>query len=154
MNLNLMRFIGAVVLVAPWATLIGRTDRVAPEDQPALMIMFVLAGIFCGYWVLRVAFADPDRPIGLLVLVYTAFISEFLGGFAYTYWHLGGSNGCFSEALSKVDAIYFTITTFTTTGFGDLRVSGDACRGVVIAQMVVGFIIVSIGIATAISRRK
>lgn len=146
--------LGAVVLILdPWMFLAGRSERISPSgEQTSLLVLSVIAAVWFAYWVLKTAFGESDRPLDVIVLYYTGLVSQFLGTFAFAYWHLGSANGCFGEALSKVDATYFTITTFTTTGFGDLHVEGDVCRGVVIAQMVVGFVIISIGIATAIGR--
>ena len=42
----------------------------------------------------------------------------------------------FSEPLSKTDALYFTISTFATVGFGDITPVSQLARAVVSVQMV------------------
>jgi hypothetical protein len=41
--------------------------------------------------------------------------------FAATYYMMGvTSPGWFSESISKLDSLYFTVTVFATVGFGDI----------------------------------
>lgn len=42
----------------------------------------------------------------------------------------------FSEPLSKVDALYFTISTFATVGFGDITPANQLARAIVSVQMI------------------
>ena len=55
-------------------------------------------------------------------------------------------------ALTKTSSLYFTTTTFTTTGFGDIHAVSASCQSVVTVQMFSGFIIISVIIATLIAR--
>ncbi|WP_434993959.1 ion channel [Arthrobacter sp. Ld5] len=41
----------------------------------------------------------------------------------------------FSEPLSRVDAMYFTTSTFATVGFGDITARSDLARGLLTVQM-------------------
>ncbi|MHA7238452.1 potassium channel family protein [Arthrobacter sp. TMS1-12-1] len=41
----------------------------------------------------------------------------------------------FSEPLSRIDALYFTTTTFATVGFGDITPRTDLARAVLAVQM-------------------
>lgn len=42
----------------------------------------------------------------------------------------------FSEVLAKTDALYFTVTTLATVGYGDISPSSDLARIVAMTQMV------------------
>jgi Ion channel len=57
-----------------------------------------------------------------------------------------GAAGDFSQPLTRTDALYFTVTTFSTTGFGDITAKTQVARLVVTGQMVADLIIIGIGI--------
>jgi hypothetical protein len=58
-------------------------------------------------------------------------------GFAYTYLAISHSHrGAFSERLGHVGAVYFTLSTITTVGFGDIAARTNSSRLVVIAQFI------------------
>ncbi|MCA1703041.1 MAG: hypothetical protein LC808_07115 [Actinobacteria bacterium] len=49
-----------------------------------------------------------------------------------SYWSLSAQpRGCMTDSLTKIDALYFTLTTLTTTGFGDIQPYTQVCRGLV-----------------------
>jgi hypothetical protein len=53
--------------------------------------------------------------------------------------------GNFGQKLTHTDALYFTVTVFTTVGFGDVTAKSDGTRLLVTAQMVADLIILGIG---------
>src|SRR5581483_6632381 len=66
-----------------------------------------------------------------------------VAGFAYTYLSMShGSPRAFSEPLDHVGAIYFTLTTITTVGFGDIVARTDSSRLVVMAQFIFDVILI------------
>lgn len=52
------------------------------------------------------------------------------------------SAGSFGGPLTHTDALYFTITVFTTVGFGDITARTEAARLAVIGQMIADVIII------------
>ena len=52
----------------------------------------------------------------------------------------------FTEPLSRSDALYFTITVFSTVGFGDITPQGETARLVVAAQMLLDLVVLGLGI--------
>jgi voltage-gated potassium channel len=48
----------------------------------------------------------------------------------------------FSEELSRIDALYFTVTTLGTVGFGDITATAQATRLVVTIQMMVDLVLI------------
>jgi hypothetical protein len=52
----------------------------------------------------------------------------------------------FTEPLDKSNAIYFTVTTLSTTGFGDIAANSPTTRWVVTVQMLFDLIAV-VGLA-------
>ena len=64
-------------------------------------------------------------------------ITLFLVLFAATYFRWSeGAPTAFSEHLTRVDALYFTVTVFATVGFGDITALSPGARIVVTLQMV------------------
>jgi voltage-gated potassium channel len=56
--------------------------------------------------------------------------------FASTYYVMErASAASFTQPLTKTDALYFTVTVFSTVGFGDISPKSEAARVVLIVQM-------------------
>jgi voltage-gated potassium channel len=51
----------------------------------------------------------------------------------------------FGERLTHTDALYFTVTVFTTVGFGDITAKSEGARLLVTGQMVVDLVVLGIG---------
>ena len=65
------------------------------------------------------------------------------GFFSWVYsYHLGGSQGWFTKDLKLFDAVYFSVITFTTLGFGDVtpNLGNPIAQGWVMAEVVLGYI--------------
>ena len=76
-------------------------------------------------------------------------IPLFLLLFASTYVVMAAiSAGNFSEPLTRTDALYFTVTVFSTVGFGDITAKTEAARLVVTGQMIAD--LVTIGLAVKV----
>lgn len=54
--------------------------------------------------------------------------------------------GSFSEPLTRTDALYFTLTTFTTVGYGDITARSETGRVAVMCQMVCGLLLVGVAL--------
>jgi hypothetical protein len=93
-------------------------------------------------WQIREILRSPfpgARAIGALGVS----VSLFLIVFATTYVLLSHNDpSMFSERLSRLDAMYFTVTVFATVGFGDITAVSQAARAVAMAQMVGDLILV------------
>jgi hypothetical protein len=48
----------------------------------------------------------------------------------------------FAVVLTRLDALYFSVTVFSTVGFGDITAHSELARAVVTVQMIVDFIFV------------
>ena len=101
--------------------------RRAPFD-PMLLAALVAWEL---YRTLHDPYPEVRAAVALMVLVVAVVVL-----FALIYASMSmGDPGAFSEVLTKEDAIYFTVTTLSTTGFGDITGVSRAARWVVTAQM-------------------
>ncbi len=82
----------------------------------------------------------------------------FLLLFASTYVVMAAmSAGNFGGRLTHTDGLYFTVTVFSTVGFGDITAKTQAARLVVTGQMIADLIVLGLAIKTivgAVSRAR
>jgi voltage-gated potassium channel len=65
--------------------------------------------------------------------------------FAATYWIVAAQQpDAFTEPLNRTDGLYFTITVFSTVGFGDISPVSQLARILVSIQMIVGLVTVGL----------
>ena len=71
----------------------------------------------------------------------------FLLLFASTYFVLErNSAASFTQPLTRTDALYFTVTVFTTVGFGDITAKSETARVVLIVQMLADLAVLGAGV--------
>jgi hypothetical protein len=150
---------GLFVASCPWILLAVNRGVGTPTTTYTVAAFFIGTSLWSiGLLILRPAWEGVHPVHGVRVRTWAvggllSAASSILGSFALVYWHLSVRDSrCFVESLSKVDAIYFTLTTFSTTGFGDIFPQTAVCRAVVSAQMIVGIVLVTVVAAVAIAR--
>jgi Ion channel len=91
------------------------------------------------------------RAVGALATSVPLFLMLFAG----TYFVMGTiSAGTFSQAMTRTDALYFTVTVFSTVGFGDITPVTEAARVLVTGQMIADIVIVGLGVRIIIDAVK
>ena len=114
---------------------------VLPLDQPltADTAVRVLIGllVFAGIAVWQVKTIAGSRYPGLKAFEALGMIVPFyLLVFASTYFVMQrASAAAFTQPLTRTDALYFTVTVFSTVGFGDITPKSEAARVLLIFQM-------------------
>ena len=75
-------------------------------------------------------------------------IAVFLVGFSIVYLSMSNTNvhsfNGFNHPLDHTEALYFTISVFSTVGFGDITAKTDTARLVVSAQMLLDLAIIGV----------
>jgi len=82
-------------------------------------------------------------------------IPLFLLLFASTYVvmdTISASN--FSEPLTHTDALYFTVTVFSTVGFGDITAKTEAARLAVTGQMIADLVVIGLAVKVIVGAVK
>jgi len=90
-----------------------------------------------------------DRRVDGLVVSLVVVVLAFALGF----YLLNAQNPEQLEGLStRVDALYFTMSTLTTVGFGDVHATGQAARIMVVIQMAFNLVFVATAAAVLSAR--
>lgn len=149
-----------VLLLALPLVLMFASPPIGRSGSVAAWTVFVLAMLACcagaGELISTVIYAEwVVIKYGVVGLVSAAACgtAAVLSVFAYVYWLLSGlSPASFNLPLSRVDAIYFTLGTFTTTGTGRLTPQSSPAELLVCCQVVLGWGFVAVLIALLVPR--
>ena len=97
-------------------------------------------------WQVR-AIEDSSNPALRALEGLFLAVPLFLLLFASTYFLMSRSDpSTFTSALSRTDALYFTVTIFSTVGFGDISAQTETARLVVTGQMMLDLVILGVGV--------
>jgi len=115
------------------------------DGSAALLLVAGLLG-FAGVITWQVRAVLRSQYPGLRAIEALAFaIPLFLLVFAAAYLRMADADaGAFSEPLSRTDALYFTITVFSTVGFGDITPKTDLDRVATMVQMLGDLLVVGL----------
>ncbi|WP_031070821.1 potassium channel family protein [Streptomyces sp. NRRL S-118] len=110
----------------------------------ALLACGLLAVVMVLVWEARAIVRSPF-PRLKAVEALAATLVLYLVLFASAYHLLESSSpGTFSEPLTRTDALYFALTTFSTVGFGDITARSQTARVVTMLQMLGGLLLVGV----------
>jgi len=123
-----------------------------PLDRPwdsdtavRLLIGLVLVAgvVVCGVRIIAGSRYPGMRAAEALALV----LPFFLLLFASTYFVMErNSAASFTQPLTRTDALYFTVTVFSTVGFGDITAKSETARVVLIVQMLADLAVLGAGV--------
>lgn len=110
-----------------------------------LLVGALLLSVFCAWEVRR--FARSDRPLITAIEMLVALTMFYIVAFATTYYLFSEyAHHSFTEHLTRIDALYFCLTVFTTTGFGDITAVSQPARVAVSIQMLSTLVLLGLGI--------
>lgn len=113
------------------------------------LIVLIVMVAFQVRWILTSPFPGL-RAIEALATSVPLFLLLFASAYVVMA-KISGSN--FSEPLSRTDALYFTVTVFSTVGFGDITAKSQAARRVVTAQIIADLVILGLAIKAIVGAR-
>jgi hypothetical protein len=86
-----------------------------------------------------------DRPALRATVAMATIIPLFLILFSWIYLTMARAYpDAFGEPLSRISALYFTVSVFSTVGFGDITPKTDLARLVVTVQMLADLAVIAI----------
>jgi voltage-gated potassium channel len=142
---------GAVLRSVLVAAVLVVLYYVLPLDRPwdsatAVRLLFGLL-VFAGVMVWGVRAVAGSRYPGMRAAEALALVLPlFLLLFASTYFEMErASAASFTQPLTRTDALYFTVTVFTTVGFGDITAKSETARIVLIVQMLADLAVLGVG---------
>jgi voltage-gated potassium channel len=146
---TLRSVLAVAVLLVLYATL-----PLAAAPPAGVLVGLVLFGaLVAGQFVAIARSPHPGLRAGEALAV---AIPLFLLLFATTYLRWSeGDPAAFSEHLDRSSALYFTVTTFATVGFGDITAVTDGARNLVTGQIVGDLLVLGLVVnaMTSVARR-
>ena len=112
----------------------------------ALAVGVVVLGAVAAYEVRAVLVADYPSVRAIEAL--SAYVPVFLVLFASCYYFLARAEpASFNvQHLTRTDTLYFTLTVFSSVGFGDINATSQVARGVVMVQIVLNLVLLGLGV--------
>jgi hypothetical protein len=91
------------------------------------------------------AIARSRHPMLRAAIAMALILPLFVVVFAWSYLTMSlSSHAAFGQRLSRISALYFTVTVFSTVGFGDITPHTDPARVAVMGQMIADLIVIAV----------
>jgi voltage-gated potassium channel len=119
------------------------TGKATTDTTVALSVgLLAVAAILA--WQIRAITRSPYPRLRAIEATATSF-PLFLVLFAVTHYLIDSQvPGSYSQAMTRLDAFYFTVTVFTTVGFGDITAVSQTARTVTTVQMLSDLVLVGL----------
>ncbi|MFD8453408.1 MULTISPECIES: potassium channel family protein [Streptomyces] len=128
-------------------------DHLGPQRPVLSWALFALLLTVVAVLLLRqIRHVLLDRPDSRPGVVISLLIVLSVHVFSATYYALAKQPGEFSGLHTRLDALYFTVVTLATVGYGDITPRGQAARLVTVLQIVYSFVFLTAA-ATALTTR-
>ncbi|MFC7495603.1 MULTISPECIES: potassium channel family protein [unclassified Nocardioides] len=121
-------------------------DLVIRAVLTVLLVGLLAAGVV---WQVVLQVEDPNRRVDGLALALVISVLVF----ALTFYKLATSEpGQIAGLETRLDGLYFTMSTLLTIGYGDIHAAGQTARGLVLVQMLFNVVVLTMGATTLTSR--
>jgi voltage-gated potassium channel len=96
-----------------------------------------------------------DAPVLEAFEALVLLMTILMTGFAAVYYGMNHAHDQFRGLDSRIDGIYFTVTTLSTVGYGDITAVSQTARVAVTVQMVfdIAYVGIAFRVLTATARR-
>ncbi|MFD7642379.1 potassium channel family protein [Kitasatospora sp. NPDC059795] len=127
-------------------------DWLGPRHPVVSWLLFGTLLALLGTGLLREArrqvLGRPGRPVPVIVMLLCGALVVFAGA----YLAMSKQPGELEGLNTKIDALYFTVITMATVGYGDIHPAGQVARVVVMLQLLYTVVFLTTGV-TALSRQ-
>ena len=121
-------------------------DRASVWIATAVLILGLVVLVALVFFQVRSITVAPFPVLRAIEALATS-VPLFLLLFASLYVVMAAhSHASFGGSLTHTDALYFSVTVFTTVGFGDITAKSEAARLIVTGQMISDLVIIGIAI--------
>ena len=90
------------------------------------------------------AVRNAEQPILVAIEALVLLVTMLIVGFAAVYFAVDSRHEQFAGLETRLDAVYFTVTTMATVGYGDIHPTGQAARALAVAQMLMNLVFLGI----------
>ena len=117
------------------------------STRPTLMLVAGIAMVTAMLYLQYRQITSAQFPMVRATVAICIVVPFFLVVFSMMYLAMSASvPSSFSQHLDHIRALYFTITTFSTVGFGDITPTSDPARMVVSVQMLLDLVVIGVGV--------
>jgi voltage-gated potassium channel len=143
-GLGLLRSLATTVVLVALYYLVP-LDHI--KNVPLTLVAGMLILLAAAVWQVR-AIIRARYPALRAVEALAVTVPLFLLLFSSAYFTMAGTNPAnfHPPSLTRTDALYFTITTFGTVGFGDITAASQTARIVVTTQILLDLLLLGLGI--------
>lgn len=129
---------------------VSSTDSHAAWRAVAAMLTMGLA-VWLIVRQLRRLVSDPAAPLAGLVLAIVGGVLIFA---LLDYTTAVKVPGQFVSLTTRIDALYFALTTLATVGYGDVHAQGQLARGIVCVQLLFNIVVVGAAASVLVSQLR
>jgi hypothetical protein len=143
--------ITVLLLVAYFEAPIGR------ENTGLSIGLFLVALVGFGSVIAFQTHRIVNDPIPRLraALTLGTSLPVFIVLFAFVYVAMAEADpGNFTQPITRVGALYFTVTVLSTVGFGDIAARTDAARVIVTIQMILDLVLIGVVVRVVIGASR
>jgi len=139
----------SLIIAATWVALVTGYYLIPFRGVGSVrLILHLVAGLVLVCLVLAWQMSQigaAEHPVVRAVRALAVILPVFLLMFSGLYLSMShASASMFSRPLDHTEALYFTITTFSTTGFGDIVPARDPARIAVSIQMLLDLVFLGV----------
>lgn len=124
------------------------TDTDTSPSKLAVRVLLTLTGLVLAVvLILRQVGRQLDQAEAPLTGLLTALVAGVLFFALADYLVAIHAPGQFVDLTTRLDALYFALSTLATVGFGDVHAQGQVARGLVSVQMLFNAVIIATGLS-------
>ncbi|GAB2626866.1 ion channel [Prescottella soli] len=143
LRLALLRpFLTVVLLVVAYFAL--PMDRLSNAGAVVILVGGLLLVAALCFWQVRQIVRSPTPALRAAEALAVTLPVYLLGSATATFLLGQVDPNAFSEPLSRIDALYFTLTVFATVGFGDIVAVDETARLIVSVMMVGNLVMLAV----------
>lgn len=134
--------LGSVLLFVLYFTL-PLDHKISASTILVMALGLILVGAWVAYQVVHILRSDFPvlQGIGALATSIPLFLLMFAAGY-YVIEH--NQSAAFNQQMNRVDALYYTVTVFSTVGFGDIAPKSQPARIITMIQMMGDLVLLGI----------